>query len=620
MSKLFRRRFHWPLKTQLVICFLLVALVPTSTLCLFFSHNAVSSIKSSNIDTRTRTISQILDNVDKQAEWVETMTTQIYLDTDIVQVLRRPPEEAKRYDVQFQDTMDGIASQYQYTPVSQYLRAIIIEGMNGTEMRFGPDSSMISLDRVKTSSWYREGMESVYSYWGGLTDNYSEYSVIEQVIPIFVNLADPGTGKQLGHMLLFLDPALFSDCYSSLFSNTDGQIYLMKSDGHVLSSSNGEKAMASLTPQTQKVLLRVLSEESSYPNPVKYFESTSDSVPQIVTYQYSDNTGWVLAEILPITQIQEQERLFLITVAVLVLAAVVLTVILSLFLSGRLTKPVNQMLARVKQISEGSFYPAPESLEETPRDELGLLSVSIDQMQSDIDRLIQDNINKEKEKRDYEMQMLQTQINPHFLYGTLNTIKLMATFQGATGIEKMLVALGRILRYSLGEAREKVTLREELSVLEDYIHIQKIHHKGKINFVKEIPDENLLNCLVPRFILQPIAENAIQHGFHSLDRIGVITFSVSAGEGKLCLTFRDNGHGMTGEQLNLLRMKLHTLPKQTGSTRGGLGMVNVHSRVRLFYGEEYGLSVDSAGPEQGAQITILLKLETGGETNEDTNH
>ena len=108
--------------------------------------------------------------------------------------------------------------------------------------------------------------------------------------------------------------------------------------------------------------------------------------------------------------------------------------------------------------------------------------------------------------------------------------------------------------------------------------------------------------------------------FHSLDRIGVITFSVSAGEGKLCLTFRDNGHGMMGEQLNLLRMKLHTLPKQTGSTRGGLGMVNVHSRVRLFYGEEYGLSVDSAGPEQGAQITILLKLETGGETNEDTNH
>ena len=88
MSKLFRRRFHWPLKTQLVICFLLVALVPTSTLCLFFSHNAVSSIKSSNIDTRTRTISQILDNVDKQAEWVETMTTQIYLDTDIVQIGR----------------------------------------------------------------------------------------------------------------------------------------------------------------------------------------------------------------------------------------------------------------------------------------------------------------------------------------------------------------------------------------------------------------------------------------------------------------------------------------------------------------------------------------------------
>ena len=317
-------------------------------------------------------------------------------------------------------------------------------------MRFGPDSSMISLDRVKTSSWYREGMESVYSYWGGLTDNYSEYSVIEQVIPIFVNLADPGTGKQLGHMLLFLDPALFSDCYSSLFSNTDGQIYLMKSDGHVLSSSNGEKAMASLTPQTQKVLLRVLSEESSYPNPVKYFESTSDSVPQIVTYQYSDNTGWVLAEILPITQLQEQEtpvfdhrRRFGFGCGGAYRNPLPLPL-------RQVDKTVNQMLARVKQISEGSFYPAPESLEETPRDELGLLSVSIDQMQSDIDRLIQDNINKEKEKRDYEMQMLQTQINPHFLYGTLNTIKLMATFQGATGIEKMLVALGRILRYSLG--------------------------------------------------------------------------------------------------------------------------------------------------------------------------
>lgn len=620
MSKNFRRRLHWPLKTQLIIYFLLVALVPTITLSLFFSQNTIHNIKSSNIDTRTRTISQISDNVDKQAEWVETITNQIYLDTEIVQVLRRPPEDANRYDLQFQQTIEEISSQYQYTPVSQYLRAIIIEGMNGAELRFGPDSSMISLEQVKTSSWYMEGLESVYSYWGGVTGNYSAYSVVKCVVPIFVHLADPVTGKQLGHMLLFMNPTLFSDCYSSLITNSDGQIYLVKPDGNILSANSAEEDVFSLPPQTQKLLIETLSEKSTYPNPVRYFESSYGSVTQIVTYQISDATGWTLVEILPITQIQEQERLFLVTSAILVLVAAVLTIILSVFLSGSLTRPVAQMVSRVKQISQGGFYPAPESRAEERRDELSILGASIDQMQSDIDHLIQENIHKEKEKRIFEMQMLQTQINPHFLYGTLNTIKLMAAFQGAAGIEKMLVSLGRILRYSLGETREKVTLRDELGVLEEYIHIQKIHHKGKFDFVEEIPDESLLNCLVPRFILQPIAENAIQHGFQKIDGVGLLHFSVSADGDKLRLIFRDNGQGMTEEQLKLLRSKLQTEPQQTGSTKGGLGMVNVHSRIRLFYGEEYGLEAESAGPGQGAQITILLKLETGGETNEDTNH
>ncbi len=606
------------LKAKLIIYFLMVALVPTITLSLFFSRNAAESIKNNYTETRSRSISQVMDSIERQQEWVMDITRQIILDTGITDILARPSELADNFDLAYRYTVESVATQYQYSPVSEYVRAIIIEGFNGAELRFGSDSSMLDLDTIRQSAWYQEGRDCDYSYWGPLVQNDNRYSIIPEVIPLYIQITDLQTGKPLGAMLLFFDPDLFRDCYQGLNPGEGSHALLSKSEGEFLLLSNESE----LSEGEQDALAGILNEVRPGDNYVEYLDSAEMTPPRVAAWSCSEFTGWTVVEFLPLTEVQQQEQLFSISAVILIFVAAGLSIILSVFLSGNLTRPVEKMLRKVKAIGRGQFKNPGQAADSSrmPINELSVLNESIDRMQYDIDRLMCENVNKEREKRIFEMQMLQSQINPHFLYNTLNTIKLMATFQGASGIENMLVSLGRILRFSLGETREKVVLRDELGVLEDYIHIQKIRYKGKILFQKEIPEEQVLSCLVPRFILQPVVENAISHGLRGIGGQGIITFRAQAQGDMLLLEISDNGVGIPPEKLEELREKLENPPQKTGSTTGGLGMANVHNRIRLLYGDGCGLTIDSGGAGQGTQVTIKLNLEYGGEAHESRDH
>jgi two-component system sensor histidine kinase YesM len=226
-----------------------------------------------------------------------------------------------------------------------------------------------------------------------------------------------------------------------------------------------------------------------------------------------------------------------------------------------------------------------------------VMAYGISLMTRQISDLMDRRLEDEKKKRDLEYRMLQSQVNPHFLYNTLNSIKWMATIQNAVGIAEMTTALSRFLKILSKENRELVVLRDELLLLEDYLVIQKYRYGGSVNFEKKIED-GLLDTPIPRFILQPLAENAIFHGIEPKGS-GNIVLLAEKRDADVFISLTDDGLGM------VTTFKAAAEPPEAGESIQGFGIHSVDERLRYAFGEGYGLSIES---QQGSYTTVTIRV------------
>jgi two-component system, sensor histidine kinase YesM len=230
---------------------------------------------------------------------------------------------------------------------------------------------------------------------------------------------------------------------------------------------------------------------------------------------------------------------------------------------------------------------------------LVVMAYGINLMTRQISDLMDRRLEDEKNKRDLEYRMLQSQVNPHFLYNTLNSIKWMATIQNATGIVEMTTALSRFLKILSKETRELVTLRDELLLLDDYLVIQKYRYGGSVNFEKKIED-GLLDTSVPRFILQPLVENSIFHGIEPKGSGNIVLMAEKRGTDVL-ISITDDGVGMVAPPLPAAGESIH-----------GFGIRSVDERLRYAFGEAYGLSIES---QQGSYTTVTILVPANRESD-----
>ena len=226
----------------------------------------------------------------------------------------------------------------------------------------------------------------------------------------------------------------------------------------------------------------------------------------------------------------------------------------------------------------------------------------VNRMTREITELMDERLADEKNKRDLEYRMLQSQINPHFLYNTLNSIKWMASIQNASGIAEMTTALSRLLRTISRDSRTMVPLKDELATLDEYLVIQKYRYGDSVIMEKKIPDPALLDTMIPRFVLQPLIENAIFHGIEPRGS-GIITIEVKGQGDNVAVSVTDNGVGMNSGSIDAFR-------KSEGIFRE-VGMHNVDERLRCAFGTEYGLSIDS---EEGKFTTVTITLPAAAES------
>ena len=304
---------------------------------------------------------------------------------------------------------------------------------------------------------------------------------------------------------------------------------------------------------------------------------------------------------------------------VILISGLVLAALLALYLlvsgviTASITKPLQKLREATRLAGRGDFAvraPEYEGTAAVPalagqKDELAVLNVSFNQMMERIGNLVEDIRVEQLKLRAAELNLLQAQINPHFLYNTLDAIIWMAETGQTEQVITMVSALSDFFRTTLSKGRDFITVREEETHIESYLKIQQFRYRDILEYSIDIPEE-LYGCQVLKLTLQPVVENALYHGIKSKRGMGHIAVKGRRLGNLLLLTVEDDGMGMTEERLEAVR---RGLSKETDSGDGdGFGLYNIQQRIKLYYGQEYGMEIDSQyGKGTRVEITIPVK-------------
>ena len=317
--------------------------------------------------------------------------------------------------------------------------------------------------------------------------------------------------------------------------------------------------------------------------------------------------GWSVSLLLSQSFMEAQSALYILILLGIAVFILLVGLFLLFLLNRSIGCPVHLLKERIQAVAGGDFSPDPSIQWEN---EFGDIGRGINRMSADLSALIGKRIQDEKERRDLEYRILQSQINPHFLYNTLNSIKWMASIQGASGISEMTTALARLLKSISKGAHTRITLREELALVKDYFLIQQYRYGGSIT-LSCVADESLYQCLIHRFTLQPLVETALFHGIEPKGCVGKIEITARSetdpsGRGLLLVQVRDNGVGMDKDTIKKV---LAGNEKPSADFFRQVGISNVNQRIRYDCGPEYGISIKSV-PGEYTCMTITLPYET----------
>lgn len=268
----------------------------------------------------------------------------------------------------------------------------------------------------------------------------------------------------------------------------------------------------------------------------------------------------------------------------------------ALITSNSITRPIKELCENIRMVGQGDFSIRPIA---SYNDEIQTLSNSFDHMVERIGDLVKDIRREQENLRRTELKLLQAQINPHFLYNTFDTIMWLAEDQQTRQVMEITTSLSSFFRTTLSKGQDFISLREEELHVRSYLEIQQIRYRDILEYEITIPQE-LYEHTVPKLTLQPLVENALYHGIKQKRDIGKITVTAHKQDGHLLLGVQDDGIGMSSDELNALRKDI-----LDRVSRKGFGLANVHERIQLYYGEEYGLELESK-PGQGTTVTVIL--------------
>lgn len=405
----------------------------------------------------------------------------------------------------------------------------------------------------------------------------------------------PRSQEQLGIVYLTASARLFSDRLSGYAGLADGGVYLRTGAG-LWQIGSDQFLPASLEIVSSKMDPVTTQSRSTV---IQNVRVSSGKAYALVTCPIG-NYGISLTHRLPAAALFSQDTALCFFISGVVFLVSLMGILLFLYLNRLIVAPVAKLRERIGRIAGGDFTSDPSI--EWPN-ELGDVGRGVNQLSQAVKELMERRVADEQERQSLEYRMLQNQVNPHFIYNTLNSIKWMATLQGASGIAEMTTAFARLLKRVSKGNRPLHTLREEFALLSDYCTIQQYRYGGAIMIeIAEISNEGLCECMIPSFSLQPLAENAIFHGIEPKGGVGSIWLRISQTEnGDVLIAMQDDGVGMSQETIDAV----FSGSDEAQTPYSQIGVRNVHRRIQYAFGPQYGLSIFS---KPGEYTRVELRI------------
>lgn len=419
-----------------------------------------------------------------------------------------------------------------------------------------------------------------------------------KVLPIIRPITYQYNNKQAGYLFIEVSTDLFTVPLKDYSCPEDSYLYLTIAGHTYIFEDNG---------------LREFTPEYNLKEDMTGYSLTGDTRisrihsnargEQILVTASLDMPDCYLSQSISHAERTNQAVLFVGILACILIGILSIGIILMLLMNRMITVPVSHLQSRMVRIAGGDFSRDP-SIEWDH--ELGDIGRGINDLSENVCQLMERRLEDEKQKQDLEYKMLQSQINPHFLYNTLNSIKWMATIQGANGISEMTTSLSRLLKSISKGTSLVIDIREELSLLKNYFTIQSYRYGGTITMDIQVDDETLYNSQIIKFTLQPLVENAIFHGIEPKGCAGHIQIHVGYEApdttDRIRIDVTDDGVGMTAEKAAQV---LSSNDDSSADFFREIGVSNVHKRLQYQFGAEYGITIES---KEGEYTTMSIHI------------
>ncbi|EAD2776785.1 sensor histidine kinase [Listeria monocytogenes] len=564
---------------RMLLIFSLTSLF-TVSLLLFFIYKYYTNIQlDANLQKAETIASKQLDALSEKQKALISLTQDIYRNSDLMQ------------DVQIAMTNDY--GSYTEQNIDNYFKSknfYSVDMQTYLQSYFSYDEDIIALQLISDDGCYSYTFPSRYREWKETVDTYGEANIateaskqgtfytIENKIVVKQPINDPGTLKQMGYLLLYIDPTFLSKWITKDYQNSTFQIQNTK--GVEVYSNHPKKQIQ--TPEKQGWL--------HADNKKVYFQKTEDETNGLKNntflYRVTDDSA-------PLIEL---------TLFGIGLLLVIFSISINFVISRRYSKRILTIIGGMNRVENGTLdakLPVDNN-----GDELTMISERFNHMTENLDAYVKKVYSLEMEEQKARLKALQGQMQPHFLYNSLEAIRMNARVEGAKATSDMIYQLATLLRYTANH-REITTLGEEINYVKQYVRFMEMRHEQPIKL--EINIEKRFNhTQIPRFALQPLIENFFKYAYKE-NQNPIVVITVTAENDNLQFRIEDNGSGIDAEKLKEVQATIESKDETSH-----IGLANLNKRLQLLYGETYQLTIKSKANE-GTVIMFQVPQNTGGE-------
>lgn len=591
-----RQRFSFfgrlTLKSKLMVSFIGFVTIPLAILSIFSLKLYSEEIQQTVIKSSVQSNEQINKNLDTFLGMLSKLSEYPVKDNKVKNLLTK--DYTKFEYAEYEEAIDkDEVKDLLYNNIKSYSNIIdsvmLYKGMEYKILGRTPADSLNASYSPANEGWFKK-LQSLDGACAivGVHKDFQQSPKGNYVISVGRAIVNSDTRKVTGYIIINVRVENLEKLWADVKLTSNSKFYLVDDKNNIVFSKD--------SIQINKNIGLVLGENPVVNNSGYTIRKLGGDDYYLISSK-SRTSGWTVLSVIPKRELFSYiNRMFYISILLSVIISL-LSVTAAVLIATSVTKPLYKLNQKMKLVGQGNF----EVEIDKSSGEVGDISLTVQKMIHEIKRLISKIYQEEEEKRNAEMNALQAQVNPHFLYNTLNTIKWMASMQGAASIESALGSLSSLFTFIARSSGDFIPIRDEIKFIQEYLSILDLRYYNRFTVDYEI-DEEVYSYKTLKFLLQPVVENAVFHGIEGVDRKGLLKIRACCRNNKIMFFIEDNGKGIKDD---ILMSIFEEENKVANRGINSIGIPNIQKRIKLFFGDEYGLSIKSTADEG---TTVILAI------------